>query len=178
MDQTQKAKKAVELAKKMKAMMDSLRASGEEEQAKNWEFNLQQTLFKYGLTIEDVMEVDLYECDFKWENKPASREILARVITMILGYEKTKLMRRGQKNTFVIECTNEEYLQIEFAYDLYWESFKKEQELFIKAFVSKNQLWADDAPKGKSNTNEEDLLKLSFMMQGIEKTNLNKQLKS
>ena len=82
-----------------------------------------------------------------------------------------------RKENMSVVCTLAQFMEVKVAYEIFQESFNKQYETFMYAFLAKNQLLGK-ADEGHEPTPEEiDMAyRATIMMGGIEKTQVQKRL--
>lgn len=167
---------------KMRKLLELVRqgVGGERENAQSM---LEKLLKKHDLTLEDLdsekAEVGLYEFAF---NDKLEKKLLTAVMHFVLQ-AKTIMVRNDHKNSkkICIQVTKAQKLEIDLAYGVYREVFKKEQQNLFLAFIHKNHIFGPDENDDKENDTpskltKEDLMSIAFMMQGMRTTHVNKSL--
>ncbi len=153
--------------------------SGERDSARAM---LARLMEKYCLTEADLESKRVETAWFTYHDE-LERRILCQIIYMVTGkpsfgcvgtYTKRKRKKRGA------ECTAAEKLEIEANHAFFYEAAKKEMEVFLYAFYSKNDLfpsgvaakeWEELTPEQK-----EEVLKASMMAEGMDRHTLRKAL--
>lgn len=148
---------------------------------------LDKLLRKHGLVLEDLdpecAPVEPYEFSFKDE---VERDLLHQVIYSVLQVSSVFIREQHANSKKVcIKVTKAQKLEIDLAFGLYREAFKKEQQRLFLAFIHKNRLCGpgldkDDAEKApKSSTlSKEDVEAIIAMMGAIKTTHIYKALPS
>lgn len=147
---------------------------------------LEKLLSKHGLTLEDLdsEQAEVVQCEFKFSDAQ-ERKLLLQVIFTVLN-ASTIPVRDDHKNskTLCLKATRAQALEIDLAWGLYRESFKKEQERLFVAFLHKNELFgpdnkdADEKIPEPSKLSKEDIQSIAFMVMGMKKTQVYKALPS
>lgn len=165
--------KILDLAKKLKALADR-GVGGERENATNM---LLRYMDKHGISINDIEDSDLELRTFKIS--PNQKTIFIQVAAMVLNFNYDLWKSRSNRNTYLIECTPGQQIEIQVAFDFYWNAYKEEIQVFTNAFIQKNRLFrdtTDEEAAKESELSKEEALKLIAMMEGIEKRDLKKQI--
>ena len=148
---------------------------GEKEAATKILNNLMK---KYNITEEQLKSksVDWYKFRVHndWEMK-----LLFQTVYKVLGYGSDGKYIKKSKTTYLFELTLEESIEIEYIYSIYKQDLKKEIDLFYQAFISKNNLFPDNAPKASDDEpiDFKKAIKLQSFMSGIDNSNIHKALK-
>ena len=143
--------KHVELIKKLKALADR----GVDGEAKNAQKLLDKMLKKHNLTVEDIEGEKQQDYFFKATGINASlfAQIVKRVNydLKIYFFPAAKVKQFGLAGNHMITCTAAEFIEIEQMFDVYKRLYKKESEIFYKAFLAANDLLAIP-PKSEQKT--------------------------
>jgi len=172
--------KHIELIKKLKALAER----GIDGEAKNAQNLLHKMLKKHNLTIEDIEREETRDYYFKASGTNAKllTQIAKRVNYDLPVYDvpSDKIKQYHLSGNMIITCTPAEFIEIEQMFDVYKKLYKKESELFYKAFLSANDLLARP-PKQKSVADLtpeelEEWKRTQKMAQGIKTETIRKQL--
>lgn len=163
-----------EIIQKLKALSER-GVAGEKENATKL---LEKLMKKYGIT-----ETDLKSKETKVVNIELRTDAEKRICSQILYayFDNAPLYRRfGTKISFWTKLTKAEEIEFKYMLSVYIDSFYKEQEIFVKAFIQKNKIFPKNAPTTNLNelSAEEKAksIKASFMTQGMEYTVIRKSL--
>ena len=162
----------IELLQKIQALAER-GVGGESVSA---EKKLKQLMQKYGVSDDDLADEITIQQDYKYRSTEEERllvQIACKVVNVRSGifYRcRSPITNRILSSILVIEATRGQHIEIEFLYDFYKEEWKKEKELFLQAFITKNELYSN-LPNDKQTVSltKEQQLKLDRMMFGIEK---------
>lgn len=172
-----------ELLEKIKAVK-ALAERGVDGEKESAQATLARLMVKYGVTDEELESERVQTEWFDYHDELESR-ILRQVIYMVTGkpsfgcvgtYTNRKRKKRG------VDCTAAARLEIEANHAFFYEAAKKELEVFLYAFYSKNRLFppADKVPPRKEEelTPEEKslYLKAGMMAEGMDRHTLKKML--
>lgn len=143
---------------------------------------LTRLMRKYSLTEADLANERVETAWFTYHDE-LERRILCQIIYMVTGKTSFgcvgKYTNRRRKKQGA-ECTAAEKLEIEANYAFFYEAAKKEMEIFLYAFYSKNGLFPSDvaAREWEELTIEEraEVLRASIMAEGMEQHTLRKAL--
>ena len=86
------------------------------------------------------------------------------------------------KGHLFMEMTDAEYLEFSYLYEVYKTALWKEMDLFYSAFIQKNGLFPPDSLKDgdiqtcKEKMSHSELVRMSMMMNGIERTQVRKAI--
>lgn len=80
-------------------------------------------------------------------------------------------MHKNKKHFYEIECTDSEYIEIEYVFKWYWKQWEK-VKLFFRAFISRNELYSSKGNGGKdweelSDEEKEEYRRVHEMKQSI-----------
>lgn len=163
-----------EIIQKLKALSER-GIAGEKENATKL---LEKLMKKYGIT-----ETDLKNEETKVVNVELRTDAEKKICSQILYayFNNAPLYRRfGTKISFFTKLTKAEEIEFKYMLSVYIDSFYKEHDIFVSAFIQKNKIFPKDAPT--TNINElsaeekEKSLKASLMTQGMEYTVIRKSL--
>lgn len=171
--------------RKVKTLSES-GVEGERESAAN---RLRLLMEKYGISEDDISE-DKPEYNFTYidDNDLCLRQIFIQIIGKVLsepGYnivKKSKMRAAkeiyGREVNIGAHCTKSEWLEIMFLYDEYSKDYKKQEEIFLYAYLSKNNLLIprDDNFEPLTIEEKQKALKASMMEYGIDRKLIVKQL--
>lgn len=138
---------------------------------------LDELMEKYELTLTDI---ECEEVNLEWftYRDRAEKKLLSQIIYMVVGYGDI-WTRRGKRDTGTY-CTTAQRLEIELNFHFYKKALAEEYARFYSAFVQKNYLYPSDdlpqAPDDDTRLSKEELVKMAFMMEGIDKRTPHKQL--
>lgn len=124
--------KALDKAKKLKALADK----GEGGERDNARELLMRHLDKHGLSLSDI---DENEIKYEYFTYKGAGDLLSMIICHIVA-NALILQDKKLKNTYFLECTRDEALRIREMYSFYLEAYKKEEQYFLTAFLSRNDL--------------------------------------
>ncbi len=167
--------KILALAKKLKELSER----GEGGERENASEALQRLLFKYGLTLADIIDNDIRIYDLKYPK--GAQRFAAQVCGNVLGY-KCSIYKNKIVNGLRLKCTPSQIVEISARLDFFWKAYQQELKLFYKAFVHKNGLGApvaeeeDDDCIKLSPEEQAELYRMSEMMSGITRHQFRKSL--
>ena len=163
-------KKKLELLQKIKALADR----GENGERDTAQATLDRLMTQYGITQDQLNEETRKREWFRYKNDYDKR-LLAQIIYTVTG----ELAKAGcgavsgrKRKLLGIDCTTAERIEIGYLYDFYKTKLDSEIQIFINAFVNKNNIFP---PKEKSrqdiepiNEDLEQYEKMLAMMNGID----------
>lgn len=165
--------KGIELARKVQKLVEQ-GIDGEKENAK---LMLDGIFKKYNLTLNDIL--DEPKQIYWFSVKKYEQKLLNQIVSSIVGIDYKSWRRNDSKRGF--ELTKSEYQDVKLKFRIYSKEYKKQEGIFYAAFIQKNELYAkpNDKKEKKELTYEEliEIQKILSMMEGIDKTNINKELK-
>jgi len=169
--------KKIELARKLHALAQ--RGVGGEKA--NAEQLLAKLLTDTGLTLEDIERTDR-ELVFLKSTK-AQQWLMVQCVYLVLGSKANPCGVINKRYWVCVEATNAEHLEILAAFDVYWNLYLEELEVFKLAFLSRNRVWSQDDDSSSSNKKpmtperERMLRKAAIMASSIDKVTHHKRLK-
>ncbi|MEK3759667.1 DUF2786 domain-containing protein [Paenibacillus sp. FSL P4-0338] len=170
--------KMLEKLKGLKALAER-GVAGEKESAQKM---LEKLMEKYGINENDIAAETVEMAWFRYHDDSEFR-LLNQILYMVLGdcdyYNKLGASKRKYK-VLGAYCTAAEHLEIELNFEFYKRAMQEELKLFYSAFMNKNKLFpSDEKPKAKSTCKDlsrEEELRLSFMMEGMERRTMTKMI--
>lgn len=167
--------KALELAKKLKALADK-GTGGEKENA---QVHLDRLLKQHGITLEDL-ERDVQNW-YPFKIKKGQMQMFVVMVAHVCSLE-TRWIQGGDKKLTQILCTASEALELQAKFDFYWRAYTEELDIFKRAFVMKHELWAngtfeeDKLTPEERAKREEDAKRARLMALGLKKQQYLQQL--
>lgn len=166
-----------EIIQKLKALSER-GIAGEKENATKL---LEKLMKKYGITEEEIKSQTT-----KVVNVELRTDAEKRICSQILYayFDRAPLYRRfGTKISFWTKLTKAEEIEFKYMLSLYLNSFYEEENLFIQAFIYKNDIFPKEnksnTPRAKPTAKEiEQSIKIHAIMGGIEKAQIRKALKA
>ena len=129
-----KREKAIELCIKLKALAER----GEGGERANAESQLRKKMDEYGITDEEIgMAIKRY-ASFRYATKN-EQYLLEKIIPYVVA-DAILLQDDKVKDTYFVECSEEEALQVRKLLGFYLDCYEKEQEYFFRAFILQNNL--------------------------------------
>lgn len=169
--------KTLELAKKLKALSER-GVGGEAENAATMLSNLMN---KHNITIEQLEEVERQ--NERFDIKENQVQLFGQVRSMVGKFNLYEIRNR-KSNMFEgvqLSCTKSEYLELSATFEFYWEAYEKEQKIFYRAFVQKNNLFpvnGNEVDVGKmSEAEKKEALEVLRLSEALNKHHFNKTLK-
>lgn len=157
-----------ELLRKLKALADG-GVGGEKINAQR---KLAALMKKYGIAEEELSAEQQICCEFKYRTETELvllKQTIYKVTNEISFYGFT-YTATGRKVARVLgcKCTRAQQIEIEFLFDFYKRTYKKDAELFLQAFIQKHQIFGvlKDGQKGKE-VDEETLRKMMMLTKGM-----------
>ena len=161
----------LDLIRKVKNLADR-GVNGEKENAT---ILLNRLMEKYGVSYEEIEEPERKHVKFYTRGQ---KKLFFQTVFSVLGQWDGRYI--PEKSTVWIEVTAAEKIQIEYKFDLLVKALKKEQDLLLKAFIRKNDLYSSSPKTVSINdlTKEEveEYWKIQAMAESIERVNVLKQL--
>ena len=170
-----------ELLKKLKALATDER--GNENERKRAEEQLNRLLIKYNIDPQSINTENLVRRDLYFKNEWEDK-LLHQVIYKICG-DRTVYKQYHKRNWIWCEMTDAEFLQFEMEYPVYKAAMNKEMDIFYLAFIQKNRIFPPDTLVPPKETDDEatpsrysrgDRIRAAMMTEGIEFTNIRRQL--
>ncbi|MGM9543566.1 MAG: hypothetical protein ACI3T9_01150 [Romboutsia timonensis] len=167
---TETMKKLLELSKRG--------MNGEKENAEKL---LKKLMRKYNIKIEDLEKEDLKNREIRYRTK-WEEVLIHQIIYMINPKRSCYKYTHSKKKVVLIECTDSEFIEFNYLFEVYKKAFEKELEVFTRAFVIKNEIFPrQDQMEGLNNQPSPELdyyeiLKTKAMMEGMEYTEVRKAI--
>lgn len=163
-----------ELIKKLKALSDR-GIGGEKENATAL---LNKLMKKYGISEEELQEEKKQRIYVTLKNG-AERRICQQILYAYFNNESIWQHRNG-RTKYWVELTKAQEIEFKYMLSIYLESFYKEQDIFIRAFIQKNKIFPVDGPvvdiDDLSSEEKGKLIRASLMAEGLEFTRIRKAL--
>lgn len=163
--------KLQDILRKLKALADK----GIEGEKENAEKALRRLADKHGIDLSTLDDDARSFYEFNVKKHPA---LFYQIAANVLATKQWRTYKVGK--TRGIECTKYQAIEIEAKYDFYCKEYDKDLKVFYKAFVHKNDLGvsvqSDDEPKELTREQKEEELRVSWMMEGLERKKYHKQL--
>lgn len=153
--------------------------AGEKEAAQKM---LEKFMQKYDISETDIGEETVELAWFRYRDELESK-LIHQIIYMVIG-DCDMYCKRGKGNRkfklLGAYCTAAERLEIELNFDFFNRAMQEELNFFYSAFLQKNKLFPPEEKARKSTSDDEmstaDLLKLSLMMEGIQRRTMAKMI--
>ncbi len=163
----------LKIIKKLKALAD--RGIGGEKE--NAELLLKKYMKKYNISEKEINKDEEKEVYLNFKN-----EIELKLASQILYafFNDSPIYKRkekGKRTKYYTTLTTSQEIEFRHIYSVYLESFKKQELIFYRAFISKNNIFPKEANTDINKVSQEEreeIIKASMMSQGIEKTNIRK----
>ena len=140
---------------------------------------LDRLMNEHGITDTDLEEETTALEWFRYKDD-LQKQLLCQVLYMVLGNGKTYKRKDGRGKMMAVYCTAAERIEIEIAFDFFKRALLEELDRFFEAFAIKNHLFPPPDKRTEEpeerELDENDLLKLSFMMKGMERHSLRKMI--
>lgn len=154
------------LLKKIRALAE--RGVGGE--ADNAEEILRRLMEKYGVSEDELDEVERRRHDFEYHGKE-QETLLRQVVYKVTGGYAYNLVYRASgrrvKTRLGADCTAAEKVEIEFLFDFYTRLWERERAAFISAFIQKHRIFAIRDDIEPQEVSREELLKMQALMLGM-----------
>lgn len=163
--------KKIEILKKLKALAD--RGIGGEKE--NAELLLKKYMKKYNISEKELNKDEEKEVYINLKNEIELR--LASQILYAFFKDAPLYKQKGKRVKYYTILTTSQEIEFRYIYSVYLESFKKQELIFYRAFISKNNIFPKEANTDINKVSQEEreeIIKASMMSQGIEKTNIRK----
>lgn len=147
-------KKVLALAWKLKALWQQ----GEPGERENARLKLTQLLQKHGLTDDDIEEEKKERRFFRV--MPDQETIFVVIVCHVLGSQTiTEVYRSAEDPTaWCLVLNNSDFVEIDAKFDFYWRAYNEEYNIFLMAFVSRQDLHAKDAKPSEKPPTEKEIL--------------------
>lgn len=168
--------KYLDLARKLKALAD--RGDGGEKY--NAKKQLDLIMKKYGITMDMIEEETQFLITFKI---PKQYQKLFIAIAISITGQKRYWGRRTRSFSILVGKVNKsEEAEIRAKFNFYSRVWNDQQEIFLLAFINKNEIFHSDSKTMKSSSMDEDQLKKAMKIweasRLIEKSDYHRQFKS
>ena len=143
---------------------------------------LDKMLKKHGLTMTDIANESTEVYWFTYKGS-IEKQLLSQIIFAVSPLcERWK--RKGSKTITGAKLTKSEMLDIELRFSVYSKAIKEDIEIFVNAFIMKNDIYPEDSDTFAKEIGEETpeekakRFRTSCIAEGIEKKNVLKSIAS
>jgi hypothetical protein len=137
-------------------------------------------LMKYGLKIEDLEDVKVYQYKFKYITIQERQIILQCIAQVTDDPELTYSHYKDKKKEFFVKLTEWQYAEAKAMIDFHIKLFRKELKAQLAALTSaycaKHSLFAASAKSGGSKLTPEELARLLAIYSALDDKIFRKQL--
>ncbi len=175
--------KAIETAKKIKALVDKGATEGERRAAQIF---LDRIIKKHGLSLSDISEDEtLRHYYFDKLLSKDEAQIAAQISVKSYPDRESFYISKGSKRRVGTICTYSEWIDLICQIEFYLADYKKQKSkfmstqtnLYMRAYVHKHNLFLpNETATASSKTDRGDVLKMMSIMDNIEKKTFHKQL--
>ncbi len=152
--------------KKTLLKVKELAERGENGERVSAQVKLETLLSKYNLDISELQSENPVERSISHHRDADARTILVQVIMSITN--ENVFITKG-KYVAHAKLTSEQYIEVVEKYKYFWRLYLKQKKIFMRAFVTKNKLFAINPENIASNISNEDRNDVARMMMSIEK---------
>ncbi len=155
----------LELLKKVKKLAEH-GVGGERDAAQAL---LSRLMKKYDIAEIDLSDDALEERGFTYKT-PYERKLLHQLFNKIADDRECYRYRggKGARTILYLKCTKAEAVQIDIEYDFYKALFAEEVGWLFQAFVQKHKIFDMKPGHATSEISDEDFLRLSALMAGLQ----------
>lgn len=153
--------------------------NGEKENADKL---LKKLMKKYNISEDEINNEEMNEVELELRN-----DIEVRLVSQILFsfFNNAPLYRRLKKRVkYYTKLTKSQEIEFRYMFSVYLEDFRKQELIFYRAFINKNNIFPKEILDGKGRSlydvspeERAEILKSQMMMGGIEMTRIRKALK-
>lgn len=135
--------KLKERLKKIQALAER-GVGGEAETAKK---KLDKLLSENDMTQADLNADSVHYYLFSYSGGKYKYKLLAQIIYRVVGVENFKIYKsKHTRNKIGLYCTPSQKLEIDLDFEFYCNLFESEMELFLEAFIAKQDIFPKDVP--------------------------------
>lgn len=128
---------------------------------------------KYG--VNDI-DIDNLEVNIEWFRFKdfLEKRLVMQICYMVTGSKEFYSMKDNRYKMVGHSCTEFEKSEIEFYFKYYKDDLKKELDMFMTSYSNVNKLFPSNTArcykeeKSDDDTNIDEIIRLQFMMKGIE----------
>lgn len=164
----------IEIIKKLKALSDR-GIAGEKENATKL---LERLMKKYNITEDEIKNEETKIVWITLKNK-AEQRICSQILYAYFDDADLRQPYKARTRCYV-ELTAAQEIEFKYMLSIYLDSFYKEQDIFISAFIQKNKIFPSNGKvrymEDLTAEEREKALKASLMSEGIEMTRIRKAL--
>jgi hypothetical protein len=118
---------------------------------------LQNLLKKHGLTLDAITDEAKTERQFKPKDILYKR-LLCQIISKVTNSDDRAIYTYKRRQGLFIELTAAEFIEVDLLFTEYSQSFGKEQDTLLKAFIYTNDIFAADGTKStKSDLTDDEI---------------------
>lgn len=128
----------IELAKKLKKLAET-GVGGERYNAQK---QLDRVMEKHGITkeqLEDDVKVDVV-----FKIRRHQKRLFGQVLASVIGMNAPAFSYRKAPCTIFVSMTKVQEAEVRAKFGFYWRAWQDQQELFMRAFIMKNNLYPAD----------------------------------
>lgn len=158
----------IEKLKKVKELADR----GEAGEALAAKALLMKLLEKHGLTLEDIEDDIKHSYLFKY-TYAREKTVMLQCISKITDNPKLSYSyRKDKRKEFWVDLTEWQYVEAKDMIDFHLRQFRKDMELkmdsFLRAYLSKHNLFADSSEPGEGKLTPEELAEFLRQYEGMD----------
>lgn len=166
-----------DLLKKLENLKE-LSVRGVNGEKENATLLLNKLMKKYGFSEEDLEQSQTNVVWVTLKNK-AERKICSQIVYAY--FDGTGIYKpRGNRTKFWLELTPAQEIEFKYLLSTYLDAFYKEQEIFISAFIQKNQIFPKDGEvtyiDDLSDEERTKTRKMFMMLDGLERVQIRKAI--
>ena len=118
----------------------SLAERGDPGERENARRKLDEFCARNGISIESLEQEEIHSWVLKY-NKSTER-IMRQCVAMVLNtYSPALFGHKRRRSCAIIDCTEQQFVEIMFTYEHYHRLYESELKVFTKAFIYSNDLF-------------------------------------
>lgn len=163
-----------ELLRKLSALAER----GEPGERENARAILAGLMEKYGVEEADLRDDALEESSFVYCSSSERRLLIQTTFHVTKGDRRVYSYKhgKGSRSAVCCMCSKAEAVQIGIEYDFYRELWKKELDLFFRAFINKHKIFSDRPTGDDPGVSDQDYLRMAAMMAGLQDKSMHPML--
>lgn len=143
---------------------------------------------KYDISDEELQQLGYDKVERRWfkYSDELSKQLATQIFYKVTGSPTYWTKTDKRKKQIGVDCTELEYDEIKFYHSFYMEHFRKELDIFFRAFINVNDIYPNSSARlYEENTSEdreltkeelERLDKMFRMSRGMDKKTPHKQI--
>ena len=170
--------KKMDNKKELLLKLQELAKRGVNGEKENADKLLKKLMKKYNISEDEINDEEINEVELELKD-----DIEVRLACQILFsfFDDAPLYQKWRKRIkYYTKLTKSQEIEFRYMFSVYLEDFRKQELIFYRAFIYKNNIFPDGKGRSLYDVSPEEraeILKSQMMMGGIEMTRIRKALK-